>query len=448
MGMEETIKNFGKKFNSYRKQNIVIYGCGAYTRRILESYADYNIVALMDPGKEGTFYLGKPVISNSELEKIQVDIVIIVARQCVVRMIFSRISDICNFRGIKVFDINGEEVNYSQDAKVSEESIITSNYIFGRDILGPMTTAFMLWLRDKVMENGFEYILFGARDGYIFHRLYTVMRDLNDSALPESRYIYTSRMCCLSASMNNKDQVLNAAGAPFSGTIEDMLKKRFFLEDKAILPKIKEESDEEYVSKHIEKILDRSHELRSNYKKYLEQFASKSKVAFVDFCSAGTCQLYLEELLGYKMTGCYVRRDLVDDICKKNLNILSMYPAGDCMESGYNFLKLYILLEGIFTSYEGTLMYFDGYAKPVYMEDKRAVDELESIREIQTGIEDYFKAYLSNCSIENIDYIYADKVLGRILSGEVDIDYFKNAIVEDEFVNRKYYIKELLNSIK
>lgn len=94
---------FANNYEDMKCKRIVLYGLGGNTRRILEEFQGFHIVALMDPEKIGAEYWGLPVISVEEAKEIA-DAVIIIARDSVLKIIYNRI---CSLEecGIPIYDI-------------------------------------------------------------------------------------------------------------------------------------------------------------------------------------------------------------------------------------------------------------------------------------------------------------------------------------------------------
>lgn len=103
------VEMFVNNFKKMRSKRIVLYGLGGNTQKILEkTSAEYNIVALMDAEKVGQRYWNLPVISVKEA-KSNADIVIVVARDSVLRIIYQRISELEDF-DIPIYDVKGNRL--------------------------------------------------------------------------------------------------------------------------------------------------------------------------------------------------------------------------------------------------------------------------------------------------------------------------------------------------
>lgn len=108
---DEYIQNqFRKNFINGRSDDIIIYGTGIHTQKLLESLSDKRIVGLMDAKKTGETLWGKKVLSYDEAAELKNICIVIVARNSVVHVIFRRIEKFVTEHGIPVFDINGNQI--------------------------------------------------------------------------------------------------------------------------------------------------------------------------------------------------------------------------------------------------------------------------------------------------------------------------------------------------
>ena len=93
---------------------IIIYGTGLNTQRLLERINDDRIVGLMDDKKTGQVLWGKKVLSYEEVSKIENVIIVIIARNAVINVIYRRIESFCKENKIPVFNIHGKDLSEKQ----------------------------------------------------------------------------------------------------------------------------------------------------------------------------------------------------------------------------------------------------------------------------------------------------------------------------------------------
>ena len=127
---------------------------------------------------------------------------------------------------------------------------------------------------------------------------------------------------------------------PYSGTVEDMLNQRFYINKENIMPfeTNKYENINDYLSKYYDKIKKNSSKMRKNYKKYINKLnvIFEKNIAFFDFVSSGTTQMCLNKILNTELVGFYFIRILDDYADKQNLIIDSFQKEGYSYELNTN----------------------------------------------------------------------------------------------------------------
>jgi len=304
---------------------------------------------------------------------------------------------------------------------------INTPYDKGYLFIAPVISAFMIWFIDQVKE--YDRVIFSARDGYLFSKLYEITE--KNIQLPKSDYLLTSRVAAVSAGIFNEEDIRYTSNYSFGGSPEELLEKRFFL-NKEEIEEYNGESLEEYALRHKDKILRRSKELRDNYLMYLNQFDFNGKVAFFDFVASGTCQLYLEKILGIKFDGLYFMRLLKDN---KELKIKSFLENSTEYNKGNYLYDNYLYLEQIIMPYFPSLSHFNDLGEPVYFGEGRESDSVEYIKEIQQGIINYYIDYIKLDS-GNVSFEFLNTLFRFLSSQFSDDDGISFRLDCDEFCNR------------
>lgn len=104
--VDQFINNFLNK-NSHP---IIIYGTGLNTQRLLERVTDGRIVGLMDAKRTGEILWGYRVLSYQEVAGIKNCIIVVIARNAVINVIYRRIEGFCKEHDISVYDIQGHDL--------------------------------------------------------------------------------------------------------------------------------------------------------------------------------------------------------------------------------------------------------------------------------------------------------------------------------------------------
>ena len=321
----------------------------------------------------------------------------------------------------------------------------------GRDIgyiyMAPIITDFLLWLANKIKDKKSARVLFSARDGYLIDKLYGILRKKESLIkLPEGLYFLTSRILCISASLFNEDDILWSMNNTFSGSPEELLKKRYFLTEGEIeyFDPNKYSSISQYILAHKKAILSKSAEIREKYMEYISGLGlnGDDDLIFFDFVSTGTCQLCLSRLLNADLKGYYFYRFNTMDIAKQKLLIEAPYTSEGILAANS------LLLECILTSFVPTVKGFDSSGKPVYLEERRTEEELCYIKEVQDGIVEYFEDFIKYRDVDDLDA--KDISLGEIFLKFITPQYstiinniFRTYIINDEFHNENLHVSNI-----
>ena len=104
---EYVVKSFCEAFEKRAEEKIVLYGLGKNTEAIINKKPDVTIVGLMDSQNEGKNYWGYPVLSCDQVRQIN-PIIVIIARESVVPIIYERIAYLYKDYGICIYNFRGE----------------------------------------------------------------------------------------------------------------------------------------------------------------------------------------------------------------------------------------------------------------------------------------------------------------------------------------------------
>lgn len=150
---------------------LVLYGVKSLTERILidPRAAGLNIVGLLDRPDglglpPGSVKFGLPVLSLAEAAS-KAKAIVITARPAFVPMIYRRV---CHL-GMPVYDPAGHKLISSGQAPPGQFPIDTL-YDLGFFGFGPLVLNLLHWIKEQA---GNRPVLFGARDGYLFQRMYS-----------------------------------------------------------------------------------------------------------------------------------------------------------------------------------------------------------------------------------------------------------------------------------
>lgn len=337
----------------------------------------------------------------------------------------------------KVF--NNPFALYQTSGRTELKATFDVGYLF----VAPIITNFIVWLLKAVKEEKFDRILFAARDGYLMNKLYdSAIKLLNLENMPESIYFLTSRMVCVASSMESEEEICYVASLPFAYSPEKLLEIRFGLDTVDIKPYNQEQYTDiqSYALAHKDEIYIKSRELRGRYLEYINtlEVEEGSKVAYFDFVSSGTCQMYLSEFVPFDMKGLYFVHYLSDSSEKKNqLPIRALFKNGLSYQSQSYAFDNYYYLETVVTSFAASLASFDKNINPVYSPDTRTNRELEKLNDMHNAIYDYFNDYMKILynPNESVNEKVTDLMFNFIDNKYTDIkgDTLEDVILVDDF---------------
>lgn len=200
---DEYIKEqFVKNFIETSSRNVVIYGVGVHTQRLLENVSCDRIVGLMDAKTTGKIMWGKKVLSYDEVAAIPEVVIVILARNAVINVIYRRIESFVKEHNIKVFDINANDLSVNvpgdkeyQGFYLNEDELLgklDKAQVITFDIFDTLISRWVLRPRDifKLIDTqvNYETFLFSekrieaedmAGDATIY-QIYDVFRKITD----------------------------------------------------------------------------------------------------------------------------------------------------------------------------------------------------------------------------------------------------------------------------
>lgn len=324
--------------------------------------------------------------------------------------------------------------------------IIHSCYELGFDFLAPMVMVYIKWLMKRTNELNVDGILLSSRDGYIISKILSSLRDKGIKVF-DSTYFYASRNVCVLSAIENEEDIKFVASLAFSGDTLLLLKKRFRLCNTEVLRREEDETDEHYILRHKDIIIDKAAKLRERYQRYMMNAGiDKKRYAYMDFVSSGTCQHSLSRFMNSELFGLYIVK--LYDSLKGGIYTDALYSDVNVYKSSLSIFDKYIFLENIFTSPEPTLVDFDQNGTPIFDSEKRSEGKLKELFEIHEGIVDgVVEMICSDNEYSYDDILLVDNFIKYLEKKYTmsEIDYFENNILEDDFCNRRFDTKVFVN---
>ncbi len=317
--------------------------------------------------------------------------------------------------------------------------------------MGPVMTGFIYWLI-KVTEGKFDRILFASRDGYLVMKMYEiVLNSMPERNLPQKTYFYTSRMASIAASIKDDEDLKYASSIAFAGDLKDILRKRFFLNEKDIKEPKEGEDAKYYCERNKEAIFRRSENLRKNYLKYIQSIGIKDdeRLVFFDFVSSGSCQMGTQIIMNRDISGVYFIHILESYRKKAQLKAKFYIEEGRPLELKSYMALNYEPIEGITAPHDPTLLMFDDNGKPVFGSNDRTDEEIAYIDEIQKGILDFcteFSSIVGDTDVV-IRNIFADNMysLMRRKYSQVENCLLSSMMFQDDFTSREFKLRDMFD---
>lgn len=330
---------------------------------------------------------------------------------------------------------NNPFVLCGQKGYVKASTLEELGYFF----IAPLIYEYILWLKNKILQDDIEQMLFASRDGWLPYLIYEKMKEKYTN-LPNAIYFKTSRRAVTVAAIKDREDINRLAKRRFSGSTKSFFKERFgiLVEDDGIW-----ENTEKQASVLLDKfenlILQNAATERESYLNYLKEkgINNKLKQGFFDYVAGGTVQYHLEKLIKQKVQGYYfATMNLPNDFYEEGC---ISAPFGNITSYGLhtNLSKHYLVMESILTDQDNTFVKIEKNNKLVFVEGENK--KYLQMKKIHEGILQYVDDRLNLDNVfyneENtkVDFNGPDVLFGYIFEGmEVISEQMKEAFINDD----------------
>lgn len=328
--------------------------------------------------------------------------------------------------GMFISEVFNSPFWFEEDAqKLSISNSSQVGYLF----CAPMITDFVLWMKQRAIEENYDQILFCARDGYLLGRLFR-------KASPETKSVYflSSRTAAIRAGMEDDNDIEYVDSMKYFGTPEEALKTRFGItvDDIANIEREKE-------------ILLKSEIQRGNYKKYIKKLnLDDGGLGMFDFVAKGTTQMYLGKLFSQHLKGFYFLQLEPEFMADKGLDIEPFYTDEEKNSSA--IFDNYYILETMLTSPYSQMEEFDENGAPVFADETRSEKDLGVFERAQAGITEYFEEYMRLVpeAVRTENKKLDEKMLALVNRIQIKDEDFMALQVEDPFFGRMTNITDVI----
>ncbi len=319
---------------------------------------------------------------------------------------------------------------------LSVKSASDIGYLF----CAPMITDFIIWMKVSTDGQGFNNILFGARDGYLVGRLFRMIGNdggsgVEDESGQKSFYFLTSRTAAIRAGMESEADIEYVDSMKYFGGPEEALKVRFGIE-------VEDASSIDRTAL----ILEKSRKQRENYKLYIDKLGVDDEgLALFDFVAKGTTQMYLNRLFkNQHLKGFYFLQLEPEFMADKGLDIEPFYSDEEKNTSA--IFDNYYILETMLTSPYPQMLEMDDNGSPVFAEETRNDIDINVFKRAQDGIEQYFRDYITILPEKDriVNKALDEKLLELVNKVKILDEEFMAIKVEDPFFGRMTDIKDVI----
>lgn len=317
---------------------------------------------------------------------------------------------------------------YGTDGMLS----IGNHYDMGYCVFGPVIMTFGMWLLRKVKEDGIKKLVFMSRDGYFLKSdIDHICKLLGEDM--ECCYIGISRQLAMMASIETRQDLMEYAKMPYTGSMTEMFEDRFGI---ITIECNQNEQIEQYIETHLLEIGNHIAKVRRNYLRYLKKFELDNYCAVVDIGYYGNNQRYLNKLLNAKMAGYYFNANLSDK--NENVKRQKMTACFQCSndDTGENsqILRRQIYLESFLTAPYGMVKSIDEKGNFTCSASMKNQEYFEDKEEMNEGVKQFITDYIDrfgNLEI-GLEPEFVDRYYGFCFDGSLEFaDEVKNSFYND-----------------
>jgi len=180
--------------------------------------------------------------------------------------------------------------------------------------LSALAVSYLWWLLGKAREGEYDAVLFAARDGYLFLKMYEdAVKEFGCTDAPPGLYFYASRRLCLASTIKTaKDW--DWCKVKTGNGLEDFLHKTLRLRERVGQKNVAASATTKSCQALSPEITARSREIRQGYMLYMQKIGIRpeGRYALLDLDSHGTTQYALGKLLP-RLHGLYFHRSLAEE---------------------------------------------------------------------------------------------------------------------------------------
>lgn len=319
---------------------------------------------------------------------------------------------------------------------------------FAYSFHAPIITEFLKFVIDSEKNN----LLFLAREGYYFCKLYREFCRLNKIEEKEHYYFLASRKATNTAVIFDENDVYKLLNNDYIGSIHNFVSKNFNIDiEETYEMTLPQDYDKAYatIKKYIKEIMKSVKSEKRCYIKYIKELIpnyKKEELNVVDLGYSGSIQYNLSKLLDKHVIGYYLTNS---DSVKKYYSDSKLNFYFD-INDDKEFEKIYhysLILEYFLTAPYGQLQRFietKKGVKPEYNEETLDETKKASLKVIYDSIIEYFKDI--NRLEKYLQYYPSKRLLCRIYVAMVESGIISTN-VKDKFDFTDAYCSDSVRNV-
>lgn len=319
---------------------------------------------------------------------------------------------------------------------------------FAYSFHAPIITEFLKFVIDSEKNN----LLFLAREGYYFCKLYKEYCKLNKIEEKDYYYFLASRKATNTATINGEDDVYKLLNNDYNGSIHNFVSKNFNIDiEENYEISLPQDYDKAYltIKKYIKEIMKSVKSEKRCYIKYIKELIpnyKKEELNVIDLGYSGSIQYNLSKLLDKHVIGYYLTNSSSVKKYYSDSKLNFYFDINDDKE----FEKIYhysLILEYFLTAPYGQLQRFietKKGVKPEYNEETLDETKKASLKDIYDSIIEYFKDI--NRLEKYLQYYPSKRLLCRIYVAMVESGIISTN-VKDKFDFTDAYCSDSVRNV-
>ena len=321
----------------------------------------------------------------------------------------------------------------------------------------PITLMFMKYIEQQ--SENYNIILFPSRDGFFLYKAFRKINKLKSCSI----YFYTSRSGISSATAKNENEIkllCDKLWIEKRQNIKRFVENQFQIDVDESFDLTVEEALEKYdkdkilnkILQYKEEILDKCLNNHNNYMKYIKEIGilDDEKIAVIDIVTHGTLIKGISDLIQQEIDlialgTSNIPNRYIDDIKRVKSIYGNINVTKDYMQISLSDLsELHLLIEILYSSWDGQFLRFDENGKPLFLKDSEYDIELlkkfqlELMKLIQEIYEDFSDEINKSFALDVLNSIRGEK---SIIADEMRDRFVFNDPYDDEILNTNILYK-------